>query len=65
MDDTSPADRFIPAGLAAFGIEADETDLAVMAAVHELIWPPLLELLAFDTHAIEPERRPDFSRAPE
>jgi hypothetical protein len=65
MDDTSPADQFIPAGLAALGIEADEIDLAVMGAVHELLWPPLLELLAFDTHAVEPERRADLSRAPE
>jgi len=56
---------FIPAGLAALGIEADETELAVMAAVHGLIWPPLSELLALDTAHVEPERCPDLSRAPE
>ncbi len=65
MEATAPADEFIPAGLASLGIEADETDLAVMAAVHGLLWPPLLELLALDTEGLEPERCPDLSRAPE
>ena len=65
MDGADPADQFIPAGLAVLGIEADETDLAVMAAVHQLIWPPLLGLLTLDTEGIEPERHPDLSKAPE
>jgi len=64
MEGATPADQFIPAGLAVLGIEADETDLAVMAAVHQLLWPPLLELLAFDTGDVEPERRADLSKAP-
>ena len=59
------ADEFIPAGLASLGIEADEVDLAVMGAVHGLLWPPILELLALDTEDVEPERCPDLSRAPE
>jgi hypothetical protein len=61
----APADEFNPAGLASLGIEADEVDLAVMAAVHGLLWPPLLELLALDTGGLEPERCPDLSKAPE
>jgi hypothetical protein len=67
MEGTAPAaaDGFIPAGLAAFGIEADEVDLAVMNAVHQLFWPPTLELLALDTEDVEPERCPDLSKAPE
>ena len=65
MEGTAPADEFIPAGLASLGIEADEVDLAVMAAVHQLIWPLLLELLALDTEGIEPERCPDLSKAPQ
>jgi hypothetical protein len=65
MEGAAPADEFIPAGLAALGIEADEIDLAVMAAVHGLLWAPLLELLAFDTQGITPERHPDLSRAPQ
>lgn len=61
----APADEFNPAGLASLGIEADEVDLAVMAAVHGLLWPPLLELLALDTTGLETERCPDLSKAPE
>jgi hypothetical protein len=60
----TPEHEFIPAGLASLGIEADEVELAVMGAVHGLIWPPTLELLALDTEAIEPERDPDMSRGP-
>lgn len=65
MEGAAPADEFIPAGLASLGIEADEVDLAVMSAVHGLLWTPLLELLAFDTEGLEPERCPDLSKAPE
>jgi len=65
MEGTTSADEFIPAGLAALGIEADEVDLAVMGAVHGLLWPPIQELLALDTEEVEPERCPDLSRAPE
>jgi hypothetical protein len=59
------ADGFIPAGLAALGIEADETDLAVMSAAHQMFWPGIRGLLELDTSAVEPERDPDLSRAPE
>jgi hypothetical protein len=65
MEGAAPADEFIPGGLASLGIEADEVDLAVIAAVHQLLWPPLLELLALDTGDVELERFPDLSRAPE
>jgi hypothetical protein len=64
VEGAAPADEFIPAGLASLGIEADEVDLAVMAAVHGLLWSPILELLALDTEG-EPERCPDLSKAPE
>jgi hypothetical protein len=64
MEGTEPADDFIPAGLASLGIEADDVDLAVMAAVHGLLWEPLLALLALDTEAVEPERFADMSKAP-
>lgn len=60
-----PADEFIPAGLASLGIEADETDLAVMGIVHRLIWPPVRELLSLDTEGVAPERFADMSKAPE
>lgn len=61
----SKADEFIAAGLALLGVEADEIDLAVMGALHGLLWPPLLELLALDTADVVPERCPDLSRAPQ
>lgn len=64
MEASNRADEFIPAGLASLGIEADEVDLAVMGAAHELFWPPILELLALDTSAAHAERCPDLSRAP-
>jgi hypothetical protein len=65
MDDTTPSDEFVPAGLASLGIEVDEVDLGVIGAVHGLLWPPILELLALDTEGIEPERCPDLSRPPQ
>jgi hypothetical protein len=65
VEGVAPADEFIPAGLAALGIEADETDLAVMNAVHGLIWPAVRELLSLDTEGVEPERFADMSKAPE
>lgn len=64
MDDPDRAEEFIPAGLASLGIEADEVELAVMNAAHRVFWPAILELLSLDTSEVEPERRPDLSRAP-
>jgi hypothetical protein len=64
MSSSGPADDFIPAGLASLGIEADEVELAVMAAAHQLFWPRILELLALDTSGVEPEGHPELSRAP-
>lgn len=65
MDATDRADQFIPAGLAALGIEADEVDLAVMNAAHQMFWPAILDLLSRDLSGVAPERNPDLSRAPE
>jgi hypothetical protein len=64
MEAPGSADDFIPAALAAFGVEADEIELAVMRAAHELLWPPILELLALDTGTVAPEPAPDLSQAP-
>jgi hypothetical protein len=58
-------DQFIPAGLASLGIEADEIDLAVMNAAHQMFWPGILGLLSRDLSSVEPERQLDLSRAPE
>lgn len=65
MADAAKAEDFVPAGLASMGIEADEVDLAVIAAVHAIFWPPILELLSLDTGELEPEPFPDLSKAPE
>jgi hypothetical protein len=64
VEGTAAADEFIPAGLASLGIEADEIDLAVMAAVHQLLWPPILALLALEIEGFQPERCLDLSKAP-
>ena len=64
MEASNRADDFIPAGLASLGIEADEVDLAVMGAAHQMFWPAILELLSLDTSGVEVERCPDLSRAP-
>ena len=64
MEASINADDFIPAGLAAYGIEADEIELAVIRAAHQTFWPPILELLALDTSEIPSERDPDLSQAP-
>lgn len=64
MEAQNGPDDFLAAGLAAFGIEADEIELAVMRAAHEMFWPPILELLALDTGGAPAERAPDLSRAP-
>jgi hypothetical protein len=65
MESPDRTEQFIPAGLASLGIEADETDLAVMSAAHEMFWPSIRDLLAYDLGQLEPERDEDLSRAPE
>ena len=64
MEAANSPDDFIAAGLAAYGIEADEIELAVIGAAHQTFWPPILEFLALDTSEIPDERAPDLSQAP-
>jgi hypothetical protein len=64
MEASNSADDFIPAALVAFGVEADEIELAVMRVAHETFWPPILELLSLDTGGVAPEPDPDLSQAP-
>jgi hypothetical protein len=64
VQDAGDSAEFVNSGLAALGIEADEVELAVIAATHQIFWPPILELLEYDTAGIEPEPRPDLSRGP-
>jgi hypothetical protein len=65
MEAQTDFERFVPAGLATLGIEADEVDLAVMRAAHQLYWPAMSALLEVDLSGVEPEMRADLSRAPE
>jgi len=65
MESADLAEQFIPAGLASLGIEADEIDLAVMSAAHQMFWPSIRDLLSLDLAQLEPEPNPDLSRAPE
>jgi hypothetical protein len=65
MEASNRADDFAPAGLASLGIEADEVELAVIGAAHQLFWPGIRELLRLDTSGVEAERCPDLSKPPE
>lgn len=64
MEVPNRADDFISAGLASFGVEADEVDLAVIGAAHAMFWPAILELLELDAGEVVAERTPDLSRPP-
>lgn len=64
MEASNQTDDFIQAGLAAYGIEADEIELAVIRAAHEMFWPPILGLLGMDISAAASEPAPDLSQAP-
>jgi hypothetical protein len=64
VDAETAAQSYIEGALATFGIEADETERAVMAGVWS-IYEPAMELLRdADLNGVEPERDADVSRAP-
>jgi hypothetical protein len=64
MEASNSQDDFISTGLAAYGIEADEIELAVIGAAHQLFWPPILDLIALDVSEVPNEPNPDLSQAP-
>lgn len=64
MEGSDRVEGFIASGLSLLGVEADEVDMAVMNATHQLLWAPLTEMLALDTSEVVPERDPDLSKAP-
>ena len=64
MAGSSSFDDFVPAGLASLGIEADEVELAVMRATHELWWPAIGELLRTELGAVAAEEGADLSQPP-
>lgn len=65
MPSSGDFESFVPAGLAALGVEADEVELAIMGAAHELYWPGIVGLLETDLSLVDPEPAPDLSRSPE
>ena len=65
MATAADSEAFMATGLATLGIEFDETEMAVMAATHELYWPPIAQFLEIDLSGVEPEPIADMSRAPE
>jgi hypothetical protein len=64
MEALNPADQFVPAGLASLGVEADETELAVIGAAHAMFWPAIVDLLELETGEVPPEPDPDLSQPP-
>jgi hypothetical protein len=65
MDDAPDrGGEFIAAGLASLGIEADETELAIIAGVHRVFWPAIRGLAEFETGSVTPEPELDLSQAP-
>lgn len=63
MEASESFESFVPAGLASLRVEADETDLAIMAGAHALFWPAIMELFEANFTAL-PEPGQDLSRAP-
>jgi hypothetical protein len=65
MEAGSPFERYVDSGLESFGIEADETERAVMAGVWS-IWEPGMTLLVdADLDGVEHEIQADLSSPPE
>jgi hypothetical protein len=61
----SALQSYLDGALETFGIEADETERAVMAGVWEIYEPGMKLLTEADLERVEPERAADLSRPPE
>ena len=64
MEPDSAFQSYIEGALETFGIEADETERAVMAGVFAVYRPGLEQLLAVELDAESAEPDPDLSRPP-
>jgi hypothetical protein len=56
---------YLEGALETFGIEADETERAVMASVWQIHREGMDLLATADLSGVEPEPAPDLSRPPE
>jgi hypothetical protein len=64
MEAGSPFQHYLDSGLESFGIDADETERAVIAGVWS-IWEPGMNLLRdADLDGVEHETHPDLSAPP-
>jgi hypothetical protein len=64
MEAQSAFQRYLDSALESFGIEADETERAVIAGVWS-IWEPGMNLLRdADLDHVRPEPHPDLSAPP-
>ena len=64
MQDPDQFEAFVRAGLAQYGLEADEIELAVMRAAEAAYGPERDALMAADLSDVPPEIGMDPSRAP-
>jgi hypothetical protein len=65
MDDAPDrGEDFVASGMSVLGIEADETDLAVLAGIHKVFGPAVLQLIELDAGSVVAERNLDLSQAP-
>ena len=64
MEAGSAFQRYIDSGLESFGIEADETERAVMAGVWSLWEPDMSVLRDADLDGVEQEMDPDLGTPP-
>jgi hypothetical protein len=64
MESASAFQGYMDHALELLGIEADETERMVMAAVWALYEPGMQVLRDTDLDAVEPEHRLDLSKAP-
>jgi hypothetical protein len=64
MEPESPFQSYLEGALETFGIEADETERAVMTGVWAVYEPAMEMLRDADLRGVEPETDVDLSRAP-
>jgi hypothetical protein len=64
MAEPDAFETWVRTSLARYGVEADETDVAIMRIVEQVYGPPRDALLAADLSGIPPEFGLDPSRSP-
>ena len=64
MESEAAFRSYLEGALEVFGIEADETERAVMSGVWSVFEPAMAELRESDLSAVDPEPDADLSRAP-